>query len=194
MKRLGLITIVSMSILSTGLYPFGRLSFTDFGMGVTKLGQSAKQLAPSIAKTILSTLSKHKLLAATTAAAGALLTVPRVRHKIGDKALLLGIRADAPSIINFGIRMGANIEAQDVNQWTPLHRAAWRGHAEAIRALFEAGANIEAQDNFQQTPLHRAAYYGHTEVIRVLIEAGANIEAQDNFQQTHLHVASMHGH
>ena len=153
MKRLGLITIVSMSILSTGLYPFGRLSFTDFGMGVTKLGQSAKQLAPSIAKTILSTLSKHKLLAATTAAAGALLTVPRVRHKIGDKALLLGIRADAPSIINFGIRMGANIEAQNTDQRIPLHLAAGNGHTEIVGALIEAHANIEALDGDQCNPI-----------------------------------------
>ena len=47
----------------------------------------------------------------------------------------------------------ANIEAQDKDQRTPLHLAAYKGHIEAIKALIEAHANIEAQNN-RSTVLH----------------------------------------
>ena len=72
----------------------------------------------------------------------------------------------------------ANIEAQDKDQWTPLHVAAANGHTEAIRELIAAHANIEAQDKDKCTPLHLAAMHGQTEVIKELIAAHANIEAQ----------------
>ena len=44
---------------------------------------------------------------------------------------------------------GANIEAEDDNQWTPLHIAAFNGHKDVVELLLFIGANIEAKINYQ---------------------------------------------
>ena len=64
------------------------------------------------------------------------------------------------------LKLHANIEAQDKDQCTPLHWAAYNGKTEAIKALIAAHANIEAQDKNKKTPLHLAALNGHTEAIK----------------------------
>ena len=63
---------------------------------------------------------------------------------------------------------GASVEAQDDTKRTPLHRAAWEGHADAIKALVAAGASVEAQDDTKRTPLHIAARRGHADAISIL--------------------------
>ena len=50
----------------------------------------------------------------------------------------------------------ASLEAQDNDQWTPLHFAARHGHTEAIKILAAAGAMLEAQDEARMTPLDLA--------------------------------------
>ena len=48
---------------------------------------------------------------------------------------------------------GANINAKDINQWTPLHHAALHGQKESIEILIaeDADVNVWARIN---TPLH----------------------------------------
>ena len=78
---------------------------------------------------------------------------------------------------------GANVDARDDDQCTPLHlaamengrMAAWRNpSADVIRALVEAGADLEACDDDQWTPLHMAAGYNQG-AVKVLIELGASV-------------------
>ena len=57
------------------------------------------------------------------------------------------------------IEAGANIEARDSDQNTPLHLAVRRScvgsptNPEAVKVLLDAGANIEAVNNDGKTPL-----------------------------------------
>ncbi|KXZ50826.1 hypothetical protein GPECTOR_15g512 [Gonium pectorale] len=77
---------------------------------------------------------------------------------------------------------------------TPLHVAASKGHAEAVRALLSAGANKDAVVPNGLTPLHMAASNGHMEVLRALLAVGANKEAVDMYGQTPLHTAAVYDH
>ncbi len=64
----------------------------------------------------------------------------------------------------------------DLDGRTPLHWAAWEGHAEACAVL-----------------LHFAAAHGHKDVVAFLLDKGVDINATDKFGQTPLHRAAAHG-
>ena len=88
-------------------------------------------------------------------------------------------------------------EGVDVNafkaDWTPLHRAAARGHTGVARALLDAGARIDETGAGGWTPLHRAAKLGHEEMTALLLERGADANAHGIDNWTPLLRASMAG-
>lgn len=49
------------------------------------------------------------------------------------------------------------LDAQDVNGWTPLMHACCRGHKSVVEALLSAGASLETESDDGRTALHRAA-------------------------------------
>jgi uncharacterized protein len=80
--------------------------------------------------------------------------------------------------------------------YTPLHYAAYSGHADVARYLIAIGADIGAvsMDPLRNQPLHAAAGSGHTEVARILLDAGADVNAEQSGQWTALHAAAQRGH
>ncbi|CAM9378758.1 unnamed protein product [Chrysoparadoxa australica] len=72
----------------------------------------------------------------------------------------------------------ALVQAFDEAQYTPLHVATYKGHAEAAQVLLYHGAEVNAPNGKRCTALHVAAHEGHTEMIRLLIGAGADLEAK----------------
>lgn len=67
-----------------------------------------------------------------------------------------------------------DVHARDPLGVTPLHVAATRGDADAVRILLEAGAKIDARAEHDYTPLHEAAEQGHAGAVQVLLDAGAD--------------------
>jgi len=60
------------------------------------------------------------------------------------------------------IDKGANIEAEDnINGWSPLVIASWKGHEPIVRLLIDKGANIEAW------ALQEAAFGGHASILEL---------------------------
>ena len=90
-------------------------------------------------------------------------------------------RADAAPIIKAMVAAGASLTARNRDdQGTPLHVAAIRGNAEAVRALLEADHDrsvLNAPQGDGSTPLMLACWGGHLDVVRLLIERGANVNA-----------------
>ncbi|HEV3083499.1 MAG TPA: ankyrin repeat domain-containing protein, partial [Gemmataceae bacterium] len=66
---------------------------------------------------------------------------------------------------------GADPNARNDRQRTPLHRAADNGHADLARLLIEKGADANARDKWQETPLHIAAGNGDTNLVSILEDA-----------------------
>jgi ankyrin repeat protein len=73
---------------------------------------------------------------------------------------------------------GANPNARDDNNATPLHYSSWfkysdRGTVEGTRLLLKHGAIIDAEDNDGKTPLQLALDHGRDDIATCLKEHGA---------------------
>jgi Ankyrin repeats (3 copies)/Ankyrin repeats (many copies) len=88
---------------------------------------------------------------------------------------------------------GADPNAVNNRQHTPLHYAAQYGYSDLARLLIDKGAEVNAVNSYQQTPLHYAAQHGYSELARLLIEKAAGINAKNGLQQTPLHLAAQKG-
>ena len=74
------------------------------------------------------------------------------------------------------IDQGAEVDARDWEEKTPLHQASLYGRVHIVKELIARGADVNAQDEHGFTPLSRAARNGHIEVVNVLIDSGADVE------------------
>ncbi|CEK12011.1 ankyrin repeat domain-containing protein [Legionella hackeliae] len=84
---------------------------------------------------------------------------------------------DLEEIIAFFKHCGSNLDAQDLEQNTPLHFA---NSYEAFKALLENGATTNSTNCRQETPLHSAVarnFFGG--FVEKLLQNGAQINAQD---------------
>lgn len=88
----------------------------------------------------------------------------------------LSIRQIPDALVRWLVEQGADINARDKYQRTPLHSQAgnWSGN---IPLFLELGAELEALDYQDETPLHAAANYYRAQAMRDLIAHGANIHA-----------------
>ena len=56
---------------------------------------------------------------------------------------------------------------------TPLHKASWKGHTDAMQLLIELGTNVNERDQHGWTPLYWASHK-HTDAIQLLKDHGAH--------------------
>ena len=61
------------------------------------------------------------------------------------------------------------------HDFTALHCAANRGHAECVQLLRDAGADANLQDDVGNTPLHHAAYFNEVDSVKTLTST-ANVD------------------
>ena len=81
-------------------------------------------------------------------------------------------------LMDWLIAQGADINARDEYERTPLHYHAQVNNVEKVALLLEKGADIESKAAYDETPLFAAGY--HPEVTALLIAKGANVKAKDN--------------
>lgn len=93
-------------------------------------------------------------------------------------------------ILRAAIEHGADADAKDVYQNTPLHEAGSYNNAGAIDVLMEAKANIAAFNGSGCTPLHYAAIEVRLEALRSLLDHGADVNTQNNDKETPLYYAA----
>lgn len=109
------------------------------------------------------------------------------------------------------LRHGADVNARNGNDLTPLDCAVENMHGEIVRLLLSAGADVNTRDSFGVTPLHRAidievedSNYAYdvegvtrppsTSITAILIEHGADPDATDKEGETPLQWAAKLGH
>ena len=69
---------------------------------------------------------------------------------------------------------------------TPLHRAAFEGHEEAVESLLKMGADAHARNCYGRTPLHDAVHFGSPYIVSLLLKHKGNTNAVDNYDMTPL--------
>ena len=72
------------------------------------------------------------------------------------------------------IHSGARLTARDVNGFTTLHWAAFKGMPNIVELLISKEVDIDSQSKFKWTPLMQACTRVHLEVCLLLLSAGAN--------------------
>ncbi|MDR2978028.1 MAG: ankyrin repeat domain-containing protein [Rickettsiales bacterium] len=110
---------------------------------------------------------------------------------------------NANDVAELLIDKGADVNARDNIDWTPLHTAAFYDAKDVAELLIDKGADIRAKNNDNETPLevargevvtflavakdssgntllHYAAKEGNLDLIELLIKEGADIDAKNN--------------
>ena len=85
------------------------------------------------------------------------------------------------------LKHGADTEARDDSDFSPLERVTHHGPAELAQVLLEHGADVNAQDEGRCTPLYWASVAGCLAVVQVLLSHGADVTARCMDNQTPLH-------
>ncbi|WP_264682379.1 MULTISPECIES: ankyrin repeat domain-containing protein [unclassified Wolbachia] len=135
-----------------------------------------------------------------------------------DKDLIAAAARGSLQTVKNLVEQGANIEAKNKDNKTPLDLArernnmemvnflaqakldkdlrvaVIRGNLQTVKNLIEQGANIETKDKEEWKLLHYAAVRNHIMVVKFLVEQGANIETKDEKGRTPLHRAAERGH
>lgn len=73
------------------------------------------------------------------------------------------------------IKKGADVNAVDKLNWTPLHWAAFRGHTEIARLLIDSGSLVNPATKDGSTPLTLARHNKHSELAAFLESRGGTV-------------------
>jgi len=71
-------------------------------------------------------------------------------------------------VVEFLIRKGSDLDAQNGPGQTPSHMAAGGGHLDVLQLLLKSGADINTKDRNGRTPLHLAQRAEHIEIVDLL--------------------------
>jgi ankyrin repeat protein len=104
------------------------------------------------------------------------------RYYSGDTPLHCAVGELQKEILELLIAKGADVNARDEDDLSPLHYASQK---EISELLIAEGADVNAMDRHGKTPLYTAAG-GHKEVVELLIANGVDVNVKDEDGETPL--------
>ena len=88
----------------------------------------------------------------------------------------------------------SDVNTQDDDGWTKLHRAARDGQYKKVRRLVARGAFVNMRSYDGITAVMQAARGGHGDIVKYLHQAGADINFRDMVGRSALDWAAMNGY
>jgi ankyrin repeat protein len=120
---------------------------------------------------------------------------PNIRSGDGSTALLWAAHWNEPDVAGLLVRTGADANAANDFQATPLSEACTNASAPLVTLLLKAGAHPNTRIATGETPLMTCARSGSAEAVAALIAAGAEVDAKEPAQnQTALMWAAAEHH
>lgn len=111
--------------------------------------------------------------------------------------LFRAIWADNPRAAKRAISMGADVNARNVMDRTPLHEACIKNRPAIVRMLLDAGARVDIAglpSAHDWDLLQAACADGYTDIARLLLSHGAKVEVPDAAGRRPLHLACENGY
>jgi len=85
---------------------------------------------------------------------------------------------------------GADVNAKDMYEDTPLYEAVKLGYRGIAELLLANGADVNVKNNVGWVPLHIATALDHKEIVELLVTNGAYVDAKDDDGSTPMHYAA----
>ncbi len=101
--------------------------------------------------------------------------------------------SNSPALAELLIQRGANPNAVDCNNDTPLVLTMSHDHSEVARILLDHGANLEACNLYGQTPTMEAIWQDAVHILEMLLQAGARFDRVTTSGRNVLHTAALSG-
>ncbi|XP_078249049.1 CARD- and ANK-domain containing inflammasome adapter protein [Pogona vitticeps] len=106
--------------------------------------------------------------------------------------LFKAIQKDLHGIVAALIQRGADVNALNEMQYTPLLAACEMGKTESAKVLMEKGANLKDRTPNSSSALHLAVKAGATSIVKMLLHNGMDPNITGPGDQRPLHVAALH--
>lgn len=124
-------------------------------------------------------------------------TLAMDRNKIQEQCkqvLFESIKKGLYDEVAASIELGADVNALDIENRSPLYFACLNNLVNIAKLLIEKGANKEVVSKKGYTPLKIACFKGHVNIVKLLLENGADIETLTDTPSTPLYLALQQGH
>ena len=82
------------------------------------------------------------------------------------------VQAGNIQVVKHNIAIGADVNAKDESESTPLHSAAYWGHKEIAELLIAKGANVNTKNDSGETPIDWAISRKHPKTADLLRKHG----------------------
>ena len=110
------------------------------------------------------------------------------KDQYGRTPLHLGPSRPSVEIL---VQYGANVNARELQQQTPIFLNCHNEHSECALALIESGADIEARDYRGNTPILRAIYNSANDVVSLLLSHDVSYHVRNYGNHTVLHFIAL---
>ena len=109
-----------------------------------------------------------------------------------DTALFAAAQSGDIAKAHDALSGGADVNAANPHNVTPLIEASGQGHLDMARFLIDHGAAVDYTDMHEGSPLMLAAFMGQVDLLRLFLVAGAKVNlAMPNGGETALHMATV---
>ncbi|EDW74024.1 uncharacterized protein Dwil_GK21595 [Drosophila willistoni] len=164
------------------IFPFGFLrgSFGRSGNSIQNINRYGESMGSLGHRALLQYIDNNDISGLRAILDSRHLTIDD-RDENGTTVLMVVAGRGLTAFVREFLARGADVQAEDLDNWTALLCATRNGHLDVVQLLIDHGAEVEHRDMGGWTSLMWAAYRGHTELVRLLLDKGADGNAHGNY-------------